>query len=247
MSNTLYLGDCLDKLDFIEDKSIDLVLADPPYGTTGCKWDTIIPLKELWEKLLRIVKDNRPIVLMACQPFTTTLISSNLQMFKYDWVWDKHIARGFQVAKYRPMMQHESILVFGTGRITYYPIMVKRDKPVTVRNYSKKGKISSNDIGKYNTGKKFTYTHKNPVSIITGLWEPNAGKIHPTQKPVSLMEYLIKTYTLEGETVLDFSFGSGSTGVACARTKRNFVGIELDEEYFKAASKRINQELLEIE
>jgi site-specific DNA-methyltransferase (adenine-specific) len=194
----------------------------------------------MWEQLKRVVKPNGAIVMTASQPFTTTLIASNMKMFKYCWVWDKHIPRGFQVAKYRPMNRHEDVCVFGDGRIKYNPQMVERDKPVTVKNYSKKQKVSSNDIGKYNDEtKSFTYTHRNPDTIIEGCWEANAGKVHPTQKPVALMEYLIKTYTNEGETVLDNCMGSGTTGVACVNTNRSFIGIELDPEYFNIAKQRI--------
>ncbi len=238
--NTIYNEDCLEGMKRIPDKSIDMILCDLPYGTTACKWDTIIPFEPLWEQYERIIKDNGAIVLTASQPFTTSLIASNMKMFKYCWVWDKHIPRGFQTAKYKPMNKHEDVCVFGKGRINYFPIMVERDKPVKVKNYSKTGTTSSNDIGKYNDkNKSFTYTHRNPDTIITGCWEPNKGKVHPTQKPVSLMEYLIRTYTNEGETVLDNCMGSGSTGVACKNLNRNFIGIELDDKYFKIAKERI--------
>jgi site-specific DNA-methyltransferase (adenine-specific) len=233
------LGDCLELMKEIPDRSVDMVMTDPPYGTTACEWDSIIPLEPMWEHLKRVIKPNGAIVMTASQLFTTTLIASNMKMFKYCWVWDKHIPRGFQVAKYRPMMKHEDVAVFGRGRIEYYPIMVKRDEPVTVKNYSKKNKVSSNDIGKYNDGKSYTYTHKSPDSIIIGCWEANKGKVHPTQKPVSLMEYLIKTYTNPGETVLDFTMGSGTTGVAAKKLGRHFIGIELDPGYFEIAKKRI--------
>ena len=169
---------------------------------------------------------------------------SNIKQYKYDWVWDKHIPRGFQTAKYKPMNRHENVIVFGGGTTRYFPIMLERDKPVRVKNYAKKNKVSSNDIGKYNDeSKSFIYTHRNPDTIIEGLWEANAGKVHPTQKPVALLEYLIKTYTLEGETVLDNCMGSGSTGVACINTKRNFIGIEKDDKYFEIAKKRIEEHL----
>lgn len=234
----LHNGDCLELMKDIPDGSIDAVITDPPYGTTACKWDSVIPFDLMWEQLKRITIKGGGIVLFGSQPFTTTLIASNIKMFKYCWVWDKHIPRGFQVAKYRPMNKHEDICVFSDGRINYYPIKIKRDKPVSVKNYTKKE--SSNDIGKYNNKNKlFTYTHRNPDTIITGCWEANSGKIHPTQKPVSLMEYLIKTYTNEGETVLDFTMGSGTTGVACVNTNRNFIGMELDKGYFEIAQKRI--------
>jgi len=238
----LILGDCLEVMKEIPDGSVDMVLTDPPYGTTACKWDTIIPFEPMWANLKRIVKPNGAIVLMASQPFTSALVMSNIAMFKYEWIWDKHIPRGFQVAKHRPMMKHENVLVFGSGKVSYFPQKTLRDKPVTVKNYSKKNKVSSNDIGKYNdSDKRFTYTHKSPDSMIVGLWEPNAGKTHPTQKPVSLMEYLIKTYTNEGETVLDFTMGSGTTGVAAANTGRRFIGVELDQKYFEIAVNRMSK------
>lgn len=198
----------------------------------------------MWEQLVRITKPGAAIVLFGSEPFSTALRWSNLKNYKYDWVWDKHIPRGFQVAKYRPMMRHENIMVFSRKgeRVNYYPIMEKRDKPVRVKNYSKKNKVSSNDIGKYNDGDKyFVYTHKNPDSMIEGLWEANAGKVHPTQKPVSLMEYLVTTYSKEGEIVLDFTMGGGSTGVACMNLDRRFIGIELDEGYFEIAKQRIEK------
>ena len=236
----LMKGDCLERMKEIPDGSVDMILCDLPYGTTACKWDSVIPFEPLWEQYRRVAKKNTAIVLTASQPFTTTLISSNMKMFKYCWVWDKHIPRGFQVAKYRPMNRHEDICIFGNGKIKYNPQMIERDKPVTVKNYSKKQKVSSNDIGKYNDeSKSFTYTHRNPDTIIEGCWEANAGKVHPTQKPVTLMEYLVRTYTNEGMTVLDNCMGSGTTGVACVNTDRRFIGIEMDEEYYGIAKNRI--------
>jgi len=235
--------DCMDKdkgMPSLADKSIDMILCDLPYGTTACKWDTIIPFEPLWEQYKRIIKDNGAIVLTASHPFTSALVMSNIKMFKYEWIWDKHIPRGFQVAKYRPMMKHENVLVFGVGKLKYNPQITLRDKSVTVKNYSKKDKVSSNDIGKYNDGRSFTYTHKSPDSIITGCWEANAGKIHPTQKPVALFEYLIKTYTNEGDLVLDNCAGSGTTAIACLKTKRNYICIEKDADYYKVATKRVN-------
>ena len=235
---TLRQGDCLEEMKRISDGSVDLVLADPPYGTTACKWDTVIPFDLMWEQLKRVTKKNGAVVLFGSQPFTSALVMSNPKMFKYVWVWDKHIPRGFQVAKYRPMNKHEDVVVFGFGKVTYNPQKVKREKSVTVKNYSKKE--SSNQV-KYNSGAQYIYTHKNPDTIIIGCWEANAGKLHPTQKPVALMEYLIKTYTSENEVVLDFTMGSGSTGVACKNLNRNFIGIEKDAKYFEIAKKRIEE------
>jgi len=225
----------------IPDKSIDMILCDLPYGTTACKWDTIIPFDLLWSQYNRIIKDNGAIVLTAAQPFTSALVMSNIKMFKYEWVWDKHIPRGFQIAKFRPMQKHENVLVFGKGKINYFPIKILRDKPVTVKNYSK-NKISSNYV-KYNDGKSYTYTHKSPDSIITGCWEKNAGKFHPTQKPVSLFEYLIKTYTKENEIVLDNCMGGGTTALACKNTNRNFICMEIYQDYIDIANKRLKGEL----
>ncbi len=239
----LIQGDCLEKMKDISNKSIDMVLCDLPYGTTVCRWDIIIPFEQLWALYHRIIKDDGAIVLTASQPFTSALVMSNIKMFRYEWIWDKHIPRGFVNARIRPMSKHENVLVFGTGRLKYNPEMTLRDKPVTVRNYSKKGKDSAYQLNiDGNNGKSYTYTHKGPDTIIVGKWEANKGKVHPTQKPVALMEYLIKTYTNEGDTVLDNCMGSGTTGVACKNLNRNFIGIELDSEYFKIAEKRIKGE-----
>ena len=236
----LYNGDCLELMKDIPDKSIDAIICDLPYGTTACKWDTIIPFETLWAQYKRIIKDNGAIVLFGSEPFSSYLRMSNIKQYKYDWVWDKHIARNFANAKIMPMNKHENISVFGTGKINYYPIMVKRDKPVTVKNYAKKNRDSTYKINMDGQElKSYTYTHRNPDTIIEGLWEANAGKVHPTQKPVALLEYLIKTYTLEGDTVLDNTMGSGTTGVACINTNRNFIGMELDENYFNIAKERI--------
>lgn len=246
MSNIeLYQGDCLEAMKYIPDGSVDLILTDPPYGTTACKWDSVIPFEPMWEQLNRIIKPNGAIVLFGSEPFSSGLRMSNIKNYKYDWVWDKHIPRNFINAKRMPMCKHENICVFCKNKIktiNYYPIMEPREKPVKVKNYSKKNKES---VYKLNTdgsdSEDRTYTHKYPDTIITGKWEANKGKLHPTQKPVALLEYLIKTYTLEGETVLDFTMGSGSTGVACLNTNRNFIGIELDKDYFTIAENRIKQ------
>jgi len=232
-------GDCLDKMAEIEDGSIDMVLADPPYGTTACKWDSIIPLEPMWEHLKRVIKPNGAIVMTASQPFTTTLISSNMEMFKYCWVWDKKKPGNIFLAKTQPMKVHEDIVVFGVKTPDFYPIMVQRDKIKKTKNYGIGEAIGGNGEKE---DKVYTYTHKNPISILEASNASQKGKVHPTQKPVALMEYLIKTYTNEGETVLDFTMGSGTTGVACKNLNRSFVGIEMDDHYFKVASDRINQQ-----
>lgn len=233
-------ADCLDVMPKMPDKYFDLIFCDLPYGTTNCKWDSIIPFKPLWEQYERIIKDGCPIVLTASQPFTSALVMSNPTWFKYEWIWDKHIPRNFINAKIMPMQKHENILVFGKGKVNYYPQMTLRDKPVTVKNYSKKGKDSAyqlNGNGSDNLAR--TYTHRNPDTIIEGKWEANSGKLHPTQKPVSLLEYLIMTYTKENDIVLDNCMGSGTTMIACKNLNRRGVGIEKDEKYFEIAKTRV--------
>ena len=234
----LFHGDCLELMKDIQDGSIDMILADLPYGTTACKWDTIIPFGPLWEQYKRIIKDNGAIVLTASQPFSSALVNSNIKCFKHEWIWRKERGTGFQIAKYRPMQEHEHVLVFtGNGeRVNYFPIMIKRDKPLKT---SLAGTSSdTSPIANMKKG-KVTYTHKHPLSIIE--IPRDKEKLHPTQKPVSLMEYLIKTYTNEGDTVLDNVMGSGTTGVACLNTNRNFIGMELDEDYFNMAKERIEK------
>jgi site-specific DNA-methyltransferase (adenine-specific) len=234
----LIQGDCLEKMKDIPDGSIDMVLTDPPYGTTACKWDSVIDFGLMWEQLNRIIKKNGAIVLFGSEPFSSALRMSNIKNYKYDWKWDKVIGSGFQVAKYKPMIRSEDVCIFGTGgKVNYYPIKIKRDKPI--KGYAVNNSLS-NPLA--NADKKVrTYTHKNPTNILE--FKKVKGTVHPTQKPVALMEYLIKTYTNEGETILDFTMGSGTTGVACTNLNRNFIGIELDENYFKIAEKRINENL----
>jgi site-specific DNA-methyltransferase (adenine-specific) len=229
------LGDCIEKMREIPDGSVDMVLADPPYGTTACKWDSVIPLEPMWEQLKRVIKPNGAIVVMASNPFTPVLIRSNLADFKYSWVWDKVKPNGHLVSKIRPMQRTEDVLVFGAGKINYYPIMTDREKPKKSKEYSRTeimGGVKTDMAGK-------TLDKKYPQNVLVFSNASQTGKLHPTQKPVALMEYLIKTYTLEGETVLDFTMGSGTTGVACKNLNRNFVGIEKDEKYFEIAKARI--------
>ena len=235
--NEIIHGDCLEVMRQFPDKSIDMILCDLPYGVTGCKWDTIIPFEPLWEQYERIIKDNGAIVLFGMQPFTSALVMSNPKLFKYEWIWDKHIPRNFINAKIMPMRKHENILVFGKGKVTYNPQMIERDKPAKVKNYSK-----GDSVYKLRTdNKERVYTHRYPDTIIEGKWEANEGKLHPTQKPVALCEYLIKTYTLPGEVVLDNCIGSGTTAIACINTGRNFIGIEIEEKYVKIARERIEK------
>jgi site-specific DNA-methyltransferase (adenine-specific) len=238
----LIQGDCLEKMQDIPDGSIDMILCDLPYGMTACKWDSVIPFEPLWEQYRRIAKKNAAIVLTASQPFTTALISSNLKEFRYCWVWDKKKGGSPLLSKIQPIRVTEDVAVFGKGKLTYNPIMTEREKPK--RRGRNTGKVSET-TGNSFTGDKI-YTHKYPKNIIEVSNANQKGKVHPTQKPVALMEYLIKTYTNEGETVLDNCMGSGTTGVACINTNRNFIGIELDEGYFKIAQDRINQAVVNI-
>ena len=237
MNIELYNGDCLELMKNIPDKSIDMILCDLPYGTTACKWDTVIPFEPLWEQYKRIIKDNGAIVLFGSQPFTSTLVNSNIKGYKHHWVWEKNRGTGFQVAKYRPMMATEDIIAFTKKgeRINYYPIMIKRDKPIIYSGA--KSSNGTNPLASYDKKLKKACTHKYPTNIIKV--DKVKRPIHPTQKPVVLLEYLIKTYTNENETVLDNCMGSGSTGVACVNTNRNFIGMELDNNYFNIAKERI--------
>ena len=231
---TLYHGDCLIEMNKIVDNSVDMILCDLPYGTTACSWDVVIPFEDLWKQYNRIIKDNGAIVLFGSEPFSSLLRMSNLKMYKYDWIWDKKKAGNILNAKRQPMKVHEIISVFSKGKTNYYPIKTPQKE--------RKGKATkvSDICGDFKL-KEFTYTDKYPTSIQTFSNANNKNKMHPTQKPTDLLEYLIKTYTLENETVLDNTMGSGSTGVACVNTNRNFIGIELDDNYFKIAEDRINK------
>jgi len=231
--------DCLEGMKLIEDKSIDMILCDLPYGTTACKWDTVIPFEPLWEQYERIIKDNGAIVLTASQPFTSLLVVSNLKWFKYEWIWEKDAGSNFATVKYQPMKEHESILVFGKGKIKYYPIKQERVG-------QRKGKKTvSFDSGRKNSvygdmkglGKFEVSELRYPRSIQK--FKRERG-LHPTQKPVALFEYLIKTYTQEGELVLDNCAGSFTTAVACDNTNRNWICIEKEEKYCNIGLTRIN-------
>lgn len=238
----LYHGDCLVEMQKIADKSVDMVLCDLPYGTTACKWDTVIPFEPLWLSYRRIVKNNGAIVLFGSQPFTTLLISSNLKGFKFAWIWDKKFAGNFALKNYQPQKIHEDIVVFShSGETTIFnPQMIKRDTPIKHGGNKCASKSSSIKYAKKEYESK-VYELKYPESIIHISNRSEKRGLHPTQKPVALLEYLIKTYTNEGDTVLDNTMGSGSTGVACVNTCRNFIGIELNDEYFNIASKRIKK------
>ncbi len=238
--NKIYNMDCLEGMKLIDDKSIDMILCDLPYGTTACKWDTVIPFEPLWAQYKRVIKDNGAIVLTATNPFSSVLVSSNLRGFKHEWIWQKEKGVGFQIAKYRPMQEHEHILVFTKNgeRVNYYPIKEKRDKPT--KSKGARTKSDSSPIAYLNNINK-VYVDRYPTSIKK--FPRDNDKIHPTQKPVALFEYLIKTYTNEGETVLDNCMGSGTTAIACINTNRNFIGFELDKHYCDIANERIRKAL----
>jgi len=227
----------------IPDGSVDMVLTDPPYGTTACRWDSIIPLEPMWEQLKRVTKPNGAIVMTASQPFTTTLIASNMKMFKYCWVWNKKKAANFLFGNKMPLKITEDVVVFYGKQPTYNPI--KRVNPLGSQKPGRKGIGNTikdhlpNCPERSKAGKSYEPDKLLPVSILE-ISKPHKP-VHPTQKPVALMEYLIKTYTNENETVLDFTMGSGTTGVACANLNREFTGIEKVEEYFNIAQTRIEE------
>ncbi len=237
----LYKGDCLQVMKDIPDGSIDAIITDPPYGTTACKWDSVIPFDLMWEQLNRIIKPNGAIVLFGSEPFSSALRISNIKNYKYDWVWKKNLKTGFLNAKKMPLLNNELISVFYRKPPTYNPIMEKR---TTVKAGNKKHSTATNNYGDYSktfndNQTDFVYPSR-VIENIKCVHNSSKDKVnHPTQKPVALMEYLVETYTNENETVLDFTMGSGSTGVACVNTNRNFIGIEMDDKYFEIAEQRI--------
>lgn len=229
--NKIYNEDCLEGMKRIPDKSVDMILCDLPYGTTACKWDAIIPLEKLWEQYERVIKDNGAIVLTASQPFTSTLVSSNYKKFRYEWIWEKNQGVNFLLAKKQPLKVHENILIFYKRMPNYNPQM-ETGKPYT-SGKGDSGEVT-NKVKKIQTKNKGTRYPKTVQKI------KREFGLHPTQKPVTLFEYLIKTYTNEGETVLDNCMGSGTTAIACINTNRNYIGFELDEQYYEASIDRIN-------
>jgi len=238
----LLQGDCLERMKEIPDGSVDMVLADPPYGTTACKWDSVIDLDSMWENLLRVGKENCVFLFTASQPFTSALIMSNPKMFKHEWIWIKNRGSNFANTVREPMKEHESVIMFSKGKWTYNRQMQPRTGGGLDRaNYDCTFKTSSENYRQFETREN----NKLSDMRVPSSWQKfntvagSEKTKHPTQKPVALMEYLIKTYTNEGETVLDFTMGSGSTGVAAVNLKRNFIGIEMDEQYFKIAEERI--------
>lgn len=234
----LMQGDCLELMKWLPDKSVDMVLCDLPYGTTRCKWDSVIPFEPLWEEYKRLIKPHGVIALFGAEPFSSALRMSNLKWFKYDWIWDKVMVTGFLNAKKQPMRAHEVISVFYEGQCTYNPQMTHGHKRKVSSARSKIKCKATDAYGKHGFT-SYDSTDRYPRSIQVFSSDKQKSALHTAQKPVALLEYLIKTYTNAGETVLDNCMGSGSTGVAAIHTGRSFVGIELDTGYFEIAQNRI--------
>lgn len=239
-NNTIYNMDCLEGMKYIPDKSVDMILCDLPYGTTACKWDSIIPFDLLWEQYERIIKDNGAIVLTASQPFTSKLVASNFKLFRYEWIWKKgnHVT-GFPNANRMPMKNHENVCVFYKKLPTYNPQGVEFVKPkVVIRNSPKMQVLGKNNETLNN--KHYVVKKKNfPKSVVD--FPRDSGTWHPTQKPIALFEYLVRTYTNEGDAVLDNCMGGFTTAVACDNTKRNWIGFELEPEYCEKGKDRVNE------
>lgn len=233
----LFQGDCLEVMDRLIKKGVkfDAIITDPPYGTTACKWDSIIPFDSMWERLNKLIKDNSAIVLFGSEPFSSHLRVSNIKNFKYDWIWNKKKGGSPLLSKIQPIKIFEIISVFGKGKINYYPVMVDRDKPKS--RGKNRGTISDTTNNCFSEDK--IYTQYYPKAIIEFSNASQKNKFHPTQKPVELMEYLINTYTQENEIILDFTCGSGSTLLAARNLKRKCIGIELEEKYCEIAKNRL--------
>lgn len=246
----LYKGDCLELMKYIPDGSIDAIITDPPYGTTACKWDSVIPFDLMWEQLNRIIKPNGAIVLFGSEPFSSALRMSNIKNYKYDWIWEKSNPANIALANRMPLKYHEIISLFYFKQPIYNKQMIERDELGKKRLQNKNNpiKFKGSDIqGTSKINKEYDINRydenlKNPSSILK--FKVERGKHHPTQKPVALLEYLIKTYTNENETVLDFTMGSGTTGVACKNLNRKFIGIEKDDKYFEIAKNRIENHVV---
>lgn len=232
--NSIYNMDCLDGMRLLPDACVDMVLCDLPYGTTSCKWDTCIPFEPLWEQYHRLVKPDGAIVLFGSEPFSTALRHSNIKEFRYDWIWEKEQGANFMLCKYQPYKVHEIISVFSSKRHLYFPQMTPGKPYVSGKGNSGEVTRSTTKVQTVNTGTRY------PRSILRyNTDKANGGGLHPTQKPVALLEYLIKTYSQEGDTVLDNCMGSGSTCVAAVNTRRNYIGFETDQNYFQTAQRRI--------
>ena len=237
----LRCGDCLELMKTIPDKSVDCIICDLPYGSLSCKWDCVIPFEPLWEQYERIVKDNAAVVLFGSEPFSSFLRISNIKLYKYDWVWDKKTGLGFLDSKFRPLKSHETISIFGKGGVSNgSKIQMKYNPQGLIRTNKKNSNSPSNILNSEPKKRKELNTQYTnyPKSILTF---SRVSGLHPTQKPTDLLEYLVRTYTDEGDVVLDNCMGSGSTGVACVNTNRSFIGFEKDDKYFEIASKRIEE------
>ena len=253
INSKIYHGDCLEKMKLIDNKSVDLILCDLPYGTTKCKWDIIIPFEPLWEQYNRILKDNGSIVLNASQPFTSLLITSNIKMFKYSWVWEKNCPSNIACGNSQPLRYTEDICVFYKNKSTFNKQMIERSESGSklIKQYQKNNisfKLSKSDVSS-NTAtevdpNKYDSMLKNPSNLIYFGVERGKAHVHPTQKPLALFEYLIKTYTNEGDLVLDNCAGSGTTGVACLKLNRRFILIEKENEFVDIIKNRIKEEIL---
>lgn len=254
----LIQGDCLEEMDKLIAKNtkVDAIIADPPYGTTGCKWDSVIPFNEMWARLNKLIKPNGAIVLFGSEPFSSALRMSNIKNYKYDWTWKKSKPNGFQHSKNKPMKSIENILVFsnapmghksllGIRRMKYNPQGVKEAGLKKIKDHNYRGNTMGGDgrkSGRPNqVGKEYMAYTNFPIDFLEYANITGKNAIHPTQKPIVIMEYLIKTYTNKSETVLDFTMGSGTTGIACKNLNRNFIGVELDSKYFKLTERRIKK------
>lgn len=236
--DAIVCGDCLNEMPKMPAQSVDAIISDLPYGTTACKWDSVIPFAPLWAEWKRLLKPNGAIVLFGCEPFSSHLRMSNLPWFKYDWTWDKKIPSGMSYAKHRPMQQTETISVFSNGKHSYNPQMIKRDKPIYETTGSTATDHANGKSPKYLGGKE--YTEKNPTTLLHFPKVPNClGTLHPTQKPESLMRYLVRTYTSPGDTILDPCCGSGTTCVAAMQEGRHYIGIEKEINYAEITKQRI--------
>ena len=249
--NTIHLGDCLEVMQDIADKSIDAIICDLPYGTTPCKWDCVINLDDLWKQYKRIIKHDGAIVLFAQQPFTTSLISSNLEMYKYNWIWVKENGTNFLNSHYQPIKITEDIVVFGFGstspssstKLVYNPQMDYGGTPYRKKQGNRTttsviSNLKGTDVYSVSNGERY------PTNLL--FFQRDSGKVHPTQKPINLLRYLIRTYSDTGGVILDNTCGAGSTLIACIKEKRRWIGIEKDEKYFEIAKKRINIELSQL-
>lgn len=250
----LYKGDCLEVMDKLieEGVKVDCVITDPPYGTTDCKWDSVISLDEMWNRLNKLIKPNGAICLFGSEPFTSKLRMSNIKNYKHEWYWNKNNSGNILCAKYMPLKIIENICIFSNGKCTYNPQMIERTEKEEKEFIKKKGKNYTPKKSDMFSGIKngaFIHTsstkYKYPINLLNFNARAkecnNRVRVHPTQKPVDLLEYLVKTYTNENDLILDFTMGSGSTGVACINLNRKFIGIELNENYFNIAKNRIEE------